>query len=272
MVARTTAAFALAFLVAIPVARAHDDVEAGVAAYQEANFEAALSAFGRAEASPALSREDLARMLFVRALVHSAFGSDGARDVDLLRLASLAPDHPLRAAGSDGTELVAPPPVREAFAAAERGLAGPIAIRVALEAAPGGAILRASVENDPGGLTRRVRVTATVGGAEQRADDGRVTLRGDAGAAVTYAASALGPGGAVLATREGEDAIPGAAALADAIAPAPEGGSDEWAWWLGGGIALAVLAGGIALVVVLVTESGGDEPGTQLAPPVFVRP
>lgn len=248
---------AIALGVAGP-AYAHDDVERGVARFYAADFEQALAAFARAEASSDLTRADLVRLLFFRALVHGAFGSDAARDLDLLRLASLEPQHPM----SD-----APPPVRDAFERVRRDVGGPLAVSITVEPAAGGAIVRARVSNDPGGLARRIVVRAQAGAGEVRGEEGQVLVVGAAGTALEHTATVVGPGGAVIAEQTGASAIPTDRALVSEPTPAVTGGDDGLAWGLG--IGAAVLVAAAAVVLAIVLTSGGSQ-DTQLSYPTVL--
>ncbi len=242
-------------------ARAHDDdVELGVARYYEADFEQALAAFARAEAGDDLTRDDLVRLLFFRALVNSAFGSEAARDLDLLRLASLAPSHAMNDA---------PPPVREAFDRVRRSVGGQLAVEVIADAAAGGCVLRARAANDPGGLARTIVITAHAGGEDVSSSDGRLMLVGDPGTTIEYTARVIGPGGAVMAERRSSDA-PLAIPRSGAITQQPEApatsGDDVVAIAVGVGIGVAVAAA-IAIVLAVVLAPVSDQ--TQLSSPAF---
>ena len=264
-------------LYAVPltsVARANDDLEAGVAAYEEASFDEALAAFARAESSAQLTRADLVRLLFFRALVHSAYGSDGARDVDLLRLASLEPEHPLRAHGTGGMTEV-PPAVRAAFDRLVERSAGPLVIHVDVSAVSGGARLQARADNDPGGLCHHIVIEVGPEAAANASQDGDVTVQGAPGSTISYRATAVGPGGAILRTVDDEQvplSIPGPAIearapeLSAALQPEAEE-DDSWAWWLGGISAGLLVAGGVALVLVFVLTPSAQS--MQLSAPTF---
>lgn len=258
------AALVGALVLAPTEARADDDVESGVRAYFEADFEGALAAFARAETAEDLDRDGLVRLLFFRALVHQAFGSDAARDADLARLGSLEPDHPLSDAPESFSRVEAPAPVRESF---ERLRARRLGVRVSADRTPDGAIVRVRVENDPGGLARRIELSAGVGRRGEATGD-ELAVTGPPGARIEYGVRVLGPGGAVLAERSDRDepiAIP-ADAREVAASGEDDGGLGAGLWIGLGAGALVLAAGGIVLFFVL---SGAER--TQFGAPAFER-
>jgi hypothetical protein len=265
---------------------AHPEVERGVRQYYAADLDQALASFARAEAGRGLSRGDVVRLLLFRALVHSAFGSAGARDADLLRLASLAPDAPL----PDD----APPGVRDAFARARSTVTAPLTVGLAGTPSGDGARVEivARVSGDPGGLTRLVHLSLGAeaeAGAEAGAGPG-TGLEASAGAGarasvarsgspVAYRAWAEGPGGAALAMIEGTDALLAvgvpllparttASERATGAGSAPDTDREGLPLWAyaGGG---AVLASAITVAVLLIR--GAATPSrTQISAPTFV--
>ena len=99
---------ALLLIAVLPAgAFAHPLVDRGIEAYENADFETALSSFARAEYAEDLSREDLVVLLHNRALVYFALGDTDSMERDLRRLARID-------AGHEMDEAV-PPTVRQAF-------------------------------------------------------------------------------------------------------------------------------------------------------------
>jgi len=98
--------FSLLASTAFP-AYAHPLVEEGIRAYEDADFDAALDAFRRAEQSSDLGRADLIDLLHNRALVFFALADTASMEGDLRRLAAVDREHIL------GSSV--PPPVRESF-------------------------------------------------------------------------------------------------------------------------------------------------------------
>jgi hypothetical protein len=220
-------------------ARAHPLVDEARASYENADFEGALDALSRAEASTELVLADLEALYDLRILVHLGMGDDEAVEADLRRLLSIAPAHEF----GDAT----PPEVLEQASQVRTELGGPI--RVVARAAPGtaGVRIEAEVRNDPSNVTRSVRIGVRRGGGVWRvvADTSTDVASGEA---VEFYAEAVGPGGVVLATdgtRSGPRVWDGGASS----------GGVPWLWVGVGAGAVAL----IAVVVVVVATSGGGE-------------
>jgi len=273
-----------AFFCASPAA-AHPLVDAGRRHLDEADFRRALEAFSRAENASDLSRDDLLLLLESRALVYVATHDDEALDRELVRLATIDPDHRFRPD--------APPELAERFGRARRRARERLSVRIDAERLPNGSVrLQPSVEHDEGSLLRHVHVFARGGrGTWTEAVDEPLLVERPRGA-VRYHALAVGPGGAVIAelgSRESPRTLAGAEGAADqapaepagdripesgepATAPAYDqsvdattdddgGGGSTWIWVGAGALAVA------AVIVTVVLVSGGTSDVTQPGAP-----
>lgn len=215
------------------------DVEGARALAEEGRFSEALVLIERLFAGDDLSRDDVAELLEVRAVIHFATGDEAARRASLAALAALAPGYRM------GPER---PP--ELVAELDR-LAGPaLTVTAAATRAGGLAAVRASVDGDPGGLAREVRVGVRVGQADWiEAVDALEVPAGDE-LAVRYYALLIGPGGAVVA-RDGDRGAPRrlGAASSTAVDPDPVGAPARRAGPLRFVGAGAVAAGGAMLAM-----------------------
>ena len=88
-------------------ARAHPLLDQAVAAYEEADFAAALRMFDDAAHNADLTVDELLQLFEMRALVHHAIGDDAAMRDDLYRLGAVRPTYRLG--------RLTPPSVRKAF-------------------------------------------------------------------------------------------------------------------------------------------------------------
>src|SRR5690242_15135438 len=86
---------------------AHPRLDDARARFDRADLRGALTALGRAEQASDLTRADVITLLEMRALVRFTLGDTGAMEEDLLRLASIDPDHRF------GDDI--PPDLSEAF-------------------------------------------------------------------------------------------------------------------------------------------------------------
>lgn len=161
---------------------------------QAAQFEQALTAFGQAEGSRDLRRQDLARLYAYRAIVRFATGDRDGMEGDLARLLAVDPHAQLPAS--------APPPVRKEFARlASLGVTPPHLVAQSTDIG-GGIEVRATVEGGPAGLVHHVWVFARPGpGAKWVRGEQRVSVFVPAGVTVDWYAQAVGPGGAVLVSQ-----------------------------------------------------------------------
>jgi hypothetical protein len=252
-----SAAIALLAIAIASSARAQD-LEQGIAAYYSADFERALEAFRRAEREGPLTRDEVVRLFFFRALVQSAFDDEQELDRDLRRLASLEPEHAMNEA---------PPAVRARFAEIVRALEGPLRLEVSLSPTAGGALVRARVVNDAEGVVRSLEMSggSTLGEAERR-DEASLFVRGSARTPIHYSVRAIGPGGAVLDESVERD-VPIPRDPSELARPEPVRGDDTVLHWaIGSGVAIAVIA---ALVVTLSIALAPASDQTQLSAPMF---
>lgn len=253
-------------------AAANEHIDAGVAALEEGEFEAAIASFAAAEDGE-LTREDLVRLFTHRALAQHALGEDRAMETDLLRLASIEPAGELPRS--------APPQVRDAFEAARDRAMGGLAIEIRQEREGARVELTARVLHDVGALVTSITMSARPVGAEGwvDADPNRLSLEVPDGAEVEVHARAVGPGGAVLLERGtlrapevlviGEDRAEAEAeeAVADSLGE-EDSGSDDVAIGVGVGVSVALVLGGAAAILVYFLMN--DTQRTEIAPPVAV--
>ena len=251
----------LGLTLAPATAFAHPLLDQAQEKFQQAEFEAALALYAQAEEANDLTRDDLVELYLRRALVHHALGNEDELDLDLFRLATIAPDTDL------GRQI--PPRVRDAFDAAVRETGGALSVEVRTE--PAGAVVRLStrVERDQAALVREVRLGARAPGGEWQTavNDELVVTPGPEGR-VEYWAAAIGPGGAAIAASgtETEPRIYTAGGGATEPDPVPEVEDDEggvpfWPFALGG----AVLIGGAVVAILLL---GGSNENTDVNGPV----
>lgn len=256
MSGRFIAVVVAAWIGAVPVAWAHPAIDQARARFDRADLRGALQQLGRAEEADDLTRADVIALLELRALIRFTLGDVDAMEQDLARLVVIAPDHPL------GAE--APPDLAEALVRVRSRLAGPLAVEVRTEAAPGGVVVRARVVNDPGSLVRRVVVAARAEGGAWVEGEGEVTVPAAQGA-IEYAARAIGPGEAALVergTRESPERVTRTVAttvetreevLVSSGDDDDDGGIGIWPFVLAGVGAAAV----VVVVIVLVAGGGG---------------
>lgn len=240
-----------ALLLAMPAAAsAQDGLSEARAAFDAAEFETALAQLDTLDASDALSVDEVAAFLTLRAEVHFALGDAAAMEADLRALLALAPDARL--------PDTAPPELSEA---AERARSEALPLpTVRTEASPiaGGVRLRADIVADGAGLARRARLHARSPGEAWREVEEELEVTGPS---VEYWAEALGPGGVVLA-QEGSAAAP-----------------RRWGSATGGGeldpLVLGLSLGGAAAAVLIVgivagVAASGPSDRTQPGLPVLV--
>lgn len=246
---------------------ANDALDAGVAQLEEGEFEAALASFDEAE-SGALTRDDLVRLSTQRALAHHALGDEAAMQNDLTRLASLDPEGELPRA--------APPPVREAFEAAQQRAMGGLSLDIRQRRRGGSVRLSARVAHDLGALVTEVTVSVRVQGSGEwiAGDPTSATVSVADGDIVEVRARAIGPGGAVLVER-GAD-VPDRITIGE-VSPVTaneqaveesleEGGDDGVAIALGILIPVALLGAGAAVLAYFLLQE--DQGRDEISPPV----
>lgn len=179
-------------------AQAQPQLEEGRRLYESGEFSAALSQFAAAELGSGLRLADLAELYELRAMSYFAMGEQDSAAEAIRFLAAVDPARDL------GMSL--PPNLSEAFAAEVSAIGGPIAIEFDVTQTESSLSLQANVVRDPRQLVRSVQIhTRTPGGAWVVHDGTQQTLAVQN--AVDYRASALGPGGAILATN-GTEAAP----------------------------------------------------------------
>ena len=221
---------------------AHPLVDEARASYEEADFEGAIDALGRAEAADDLVREDLEAIFGLRVLLGLGMGDEDMTEQALRRLLSLDPAH------NFGDVL--PPEVLEAAARIRAEQAGAVRVRVRARRGPAGLVIAAEADRDPTGLVRTTRVAARVGAAPWRRVDFAELSLPEPSAPVEFYAELVGPGGVVIAA-DGSEAEP------KRWTPPTEPGTTEVPWmWIGIGAGAALVTG--LVIVVAVVASGGE--------------
>lgn len=243
------------------VAHAHPLLDSASELVNRAEFDAALSALYKAEASGELSRRDVVRLLFQRAIVHFALHDQSEMIQDLSGLASLEPDYRF--------DESVPPPIRRAFPRNQPKLS----IATQQYRLPMGIRIRATVLHDAGQLVREVRIAARVSDGQWQIYSGNeIRLPLDVGDQVEFYSVVVGRSGTVLA-HTGTEQRPIHSAkffpstsrtehTSDAV-PRDDDESYLW-WWVGGGTALAVTT---AVLIALVV--GEHNSSTTVSPPPF---
>lgn len=253
-------------LLALPgLAKAHPDVDAAIAAYQSAEFEAALAAFERAERRTDLTREDLLQLLENRTLVSSAMQNQAAVEADLVRLAILDPEHQF--------SRQVPPDIRALFA--ELRADAPPMPRLEITATPreDGVTVEAHARGDTARLVRQVRLHGRRAGTEDwiEATGEPLELAAARGDELEVWGELLGPGGVVLASEHSADAprlvaMPTPVDEAAVTDDGDDGGGGSVLLWAGiaGAAAVVLLTVGIA---VGVSKGGGTSQQTRVTLP-----
>lgn len=234
------------------LAFAHDDIDEARRLYQEAELEQALDALARAEDN-GLTRDELLELLDLRLVVNLSLGQ--AEDVtrDLRVLAAIDPDHELP------PEL--PPAEQDAFIEIVEGTEESIAVQVNMDSSPAAAVFRASTTGDSQSLVSSIRIRARTPSGLWAEDNNELVLPLTSSMDVYYYAEALGPGGAVLATRGSEDDP-----LVARYSPRGEEDDDSGGGGLSSGAIIGIGAG-VAVVVavaviVAVLARGGSGPNS----------
>jgi hypothetical protein len=187
-----------------------------------------------------------------------------------------------------------PPTLRAALERVRADVSEPITVVATAERIAREVVISARVDHDPTGLVQRVEVSHALGdGPWQRTRADRATVQAVGGEPVRYFVTAIGPGGAAVATHASAEVpaiVPAASASASvvststspaapssrasssassngpALARAEEGSGVGWGWWLLGGVLVAAIGG---LVVGLLVAA---EPDTRVNPPSFETP
>ncbi len=256
-------------------AHAHPILDEAARLFDEAEFEAALEVFHRAEEAGDLTRDDLIQLYEWRALVHHTLGNADDLETDLMRLASLDPDHQF------GRQV--PPVVREAFDRAKARTTGQITVHVDAEIQSNGVRLGARVQHDTSGIVQELRLGARApGNAWTHRSNSALEMPGAPDTTLEVYAEAIGPGGAVVATdgtpddpfsslivdlpgREAGSSGGGGVEIIPTHPPddGGDGGVPVWPFLVGGG---ALVVGAVILIAVLVAGSGSSN--TALMPPM----
>lgn len=238
------AATALSGLLLPAALWAHPLVDEGRRRFEMADFRGALEALDEAEAATDLDRADVIELLELRALVHHALDDGAGVERSLRALGALDPEHRF------GREV--PPHVVELFGSLERR---PLRVDASWQGIAGGVAVTVAVEGAPPGLARHVVVRGRpAGGLEwSEAEDEDLGLAVEAGETVEWHAWVVGPGGATIATQGSEDAperfvVPAGLGL-DERPPESSGAPEPMSPWIWVGVA----AGAAALVALVVT-------------------
>lgn len=244
------------------VAALHPDVDRGRALFEEGALDEALAAYASALEAERLTRDDLVSLTEGRILIYYARSWADPLRTELATLAAIDPEHHF------GAE--APPELIRAFEEAVERSPGAIAIEV--ETTRRGSSVRVAmrVRNDVTSSARRVELHARPSGGAFETSDGELTLRIGSTPIVEYYAVVYGPGDAILAsTGSPESPRQASAVLATARPPADDGDS-TWLW-IGIAAGGAVLAAGVALVVLFATmepdELQSGMPTYPMVPP-----
>lgn len=237
---------------ASPVA-AHPLIDEANRRFEAADFDGAMASLARAERAE-LDREDLAELLFRRAVIELALGDADAmrRDIALLRALE-----PRRAFGR-----AVPPQIVAAFEAAD---VEPLAVAVRIDASGGGATVTATPTGGGAPLIAGVRIHTRVGEEPWRTTDGsRVEVDVGPGGRVEAYGELIGVGGGVLASDGSREQPHG---LSPALAL--EGDGPGAGLWIG--VSAAAVAVTAVLLTVALVASGGGSDATRPSPPMFVR-
>ncbi len=257
----TASAIALALGIASTARADHPSIEAAIAHEDEADFAGALAAFAEAEASGALTRDDLVLLFGHRAVVHFALGERAAMDADLARLLALG----------EGAELPgsAPPPVHDELERLRGDGVRPPRLSVEVDRQGRRVEVRAAIEDDRAQLVRSLVAHVRSAGSEAFVDGdaGVATIEAHAGDLLEWYAEAYGPGGAVVAS-EGTALAPRSYSVpADVlVSPSPRTADEDdgsvLPWLaLGGGVVVAV--------VVAVALVAGDPDSASVGRPTL---
>ena len=243
-----------------PSARAGEaEVGVGIAAYEAADFDAALQAFERAE-TLGLDRELLVRVLSHRVLIAQAAGDTSALEAQALRLVTLEPE---------ALRQEASPDLTRALEHARSRADGIVRIRIESEVEGDHVLVRARVEGDAAGIVREVRLFAGRDRGELvPANNAVVRLEGSTLEGIVLVAECIGPGNAMLA-HEGTVAAPTTLAAMTArslLAQPIPATNDDTALHVG--LALGGAAVVIAAVVITVLVVDANAPRSQLSGPV----
>gem|GEM_PF-3364315 len=256
--------FASLLVLACPAsAFAHDDLDAALRHYERAEFDRAVAAFDRAEASPQLTHDELEAVLRGRGLAHHAAGDVGAAEEDLASLLSITPS-----ASLDDTT---PPAVRRLFERLREEVVQLTVEGVVLPSSTGyGVSVR--VTGDVGSLQRGVRIHYQIDEAQRTIESEHAEILSTA-SELRYWVEVIGPGGVVLASAGAPDA-PLTYGRAAALAEPPSESigeaapSDDTGIIVGVTISIVVVLAALAVVLALVLA---PPPDTALTGPMRVE-
>jgi hypothetical protein len=224
-------------------------------------FDRALSAFEGALERSDLGRDDLIAIYEARVFIHFARSESAEMRAELARIAALDPQHAF------DTDYF-PAGVTDVFREVVGGRAGALSLAAeAVVLASGEFEVRAEVQNDPGDLTQSVRVHGR-GVDDDAWSSGEDTLRvsPDGAPRGEYYAEAVGPGGAVLASRGSEGAPLSVDLLAVSASGEDDGGGVPLWVWIAGGAGLVAIA--VVVIVLVATSGGGTSDDTQPTAPM----
>ncbi len=174
------------------------EVQRGIAAYEEGDFDEAEAAFGRAMSSGVLSRDDYVLVLAHRLLIAQARGDSERVETLALRLASLDPDALVSAMS---------PQLEEVMERARARADGIVRLEIEHTSGEEGLEVNARVRGDLGALVEEVRLQGRVDGGPWIQGEGGTLLVPEAEAGeVEVVAEAIGPAGVVLAQVGTQDA------------------------------------------------------------------
>lgn len=246
----TRALLVLAASMIASSAFAHDDIDEARRLYEEAELDQALDALARAQDN-GLTRDELLEMLDLRLVLNLSLGNDDAVTADLRVLAAIDPDHELP------PEL--PPGPQDAFIEIVEATEDSIGVSIEMESSPAAAVFTATTTGDTQSLISSIRIRARTPNGLWAEDNNELVLPLTSSLDVYYYAEALGPGGAVLATRGSEDEP-----LVARYAPRGEEEDDSGGGGLSSGAIIGIGVGVAALValavLVAVLGRGGDGP------------
>ncbi len=251
-------ALALAVVLPAAAARAHPALDQARARFDEADFPGVLQALADAEQRTDLTATDVEALLELRAIASVANGDPAMMQGALASLASIAPDHAL---GPD-----APPEVVQAFERIRSHTTARVGLAVVAERHGDRVLVRARVENDPTSIVGEVRTMVRVGRAPWRPAPGTgLTVTARPGQSIEYYATAVGPGGAPLATDGSPEHPSRLATPAGSSAPDGNGsgGVSPWIW-----VAIGALALGAGVTIALVATRPESDITRPLLPSI----
>jgi hypothetical protein len=246
------------WLVSVP---ALAQIDEAMRLMEDADFQGAIAAFDRAEATATLDRPALLRLLSGRAMAAWATGDEAHARRDLVSLASIEPGYQL--------PPEAPPEVAAAFNEAVSETA-PLAITARWETSDGAATLTTQTAHDSGGMVRSIRVHVREGSGPWRVETAPVVVPLAAGARAEAYVEAIGPGGVIVGAAGSEASpITTAAPIPSAALEGAPPPSDMTPIWIGVGVGVgaAVI---VAVIITAVVLGGGASDTTQPRFPVVV--